>query len=91
MEQFIGRWDAGFQHGYTKVFYNNGEVIDGLFENGHKRWDISEIESYDPKNDKIAQSIDVDKYLIKEDFGPAPRKPLRTFPEPRKQKDGPDA
>jgi len=73
-EQIIGMWSEGFLHGFSKVTYPSGEVTEGLFEDGHKRWEISEITSYDPKNDKIAQKIDFDKHFVKDNFGPPPAK-----------------
>ena len=92
MEQYIGRWDQGFLHGFTRAHYNGGEVGEALFENGFRRWDESQIESYNPKNDQIAQRIDVDKHLFKDDFGPPPiKKKKEEVPEERKRKDPPDS
>lgn len=50
-----------------------------LFENGFKRWNKEDVESYHTEYDKIAKNIGVDKYIMKENFGPAPEKPLRKF------------
>jgi len=65
-----------------------------LFENGHKRFDPSKIESFNPKTDKIAQTIDLEKYLVMDNFGPAAPKPLKnldTDNKPRERHDPPDA
>jgi hypothetical protein len=58
-----------------------------LYENGFRRWKKEDVESYHVEFDQIAQKIEVDKYILKENFGPAPRKPLKKFVEPFKKGD----
>ena len=62
----LGFYKAGFMHGYGIKIYSDGRVEEGLWEEDGLKGDKSEIKSYNPNLHKIAQKIDVDKYLFED-------------------------
>ena len=72
----IGHYDNGLLHGYGKRVDHEGNVQDGIWEEGEFKENANDVKEFNPNLDKIAHTIEFEKYLNKKD-GYKPREPRR--------------